>query len=63
MDENLLYLRKDFLNYLLSQLWMKSQHIANQEETVSYQNNLRAIKKVKTISEMIQWVVKETGYN
>lgn len=63
MNENLLYLRKDFLNFLLSQLRMESQHIANQGEKVSYQNNLRAIKKVKTISEMIQWVVKETGYN
>ena len=42
-----IFLGKDFLNHLLSQLWMQSQHIANQEEKVSDQNNLRASKKVK----------------
>lgn len=62
-----IFLRKDFLNHLLSQLWMQSQHSANQEEKVSYQKNLRASKKVKYIyiyiSEIIQWIFKEAGYN
>lgn len=59
-----IFLRKDFLNHLLSQLWMQSQHSANQEEKVSYQKNLRASKKVKkNISEIIQWIFKEAGYN
>ena len=58
-----IFLRKDFLNHLLSQLWMQSQHNANQGEKVSYQNNLRASRKVKNISEIIQWLFKEAGYN
>jgi hypothetical protein len=55
-----IFLRKDFLNHLLSQPWRQLQHATNQEQKASYCNNPRASENT---SEIIQQIFKETDYN